>query len=126
MRRAGMLIGAHTATHPILARLGPDEARREVVASRDFLQDLLQERVGLFAYPNGRPSMDYRAEDAECIRSLGFDAAVTTAWGVADAGSDLMQLPRFTPWDGTRLRFGLRLLRNLLDDSRRASMQLAG
>ncbi len=126
MRRAGMLIGAHTATHPILARLGPDEARREVVASRDFLQDLLQERVGLFAYPNGRPSMDYRAEDAECIRSLGFDAAVTTAWGVADAGSDLMQLPRFTPWDRTRLRFGLRLLRNLLDDSRRASLQLAG
>ncbi|MBO3704811.1 MAG: polysaccharide deacetylase family protein [Candidatus Accumulibacter sp.] len=125
MRRAGMLIGAHTVTHPILARLDPDEARREVVNSRDHLEDLLQDRVGLFAYPNGRPSVDYRAEDAESVRGLGFDAAVTTAWGVADAGSDRMQLPRFTPWDGTRLRFGVRLLRNLLDDSRRAGTQIA-
>ncbi|QKS31160.1 MAG: polysaccharide deacetylase family protein [Candidatus Accumulibacter similis] len=126
MHRAGMQIGAHTVSHPILAGLDHDEVRREVVGSRDFLEDLLQDRVGLFAYPNGRPSLDYRAEDADSVRALGFDAAVTTAWGVADAGSDLMQLPRFTPWDGTRLRFGVRLLRNLLDDSRRASTQMAG
>ena len=125
MRRAGMSIGAHTVTHPIIGRLGPDEVRAEIAGSKEFLESLLQERVGLFAYPNGRPTLDYRREDAEAIRSLGFDAAVTTASGVADADSDLMQLPRFTPWDRTRLRFGVRLFRNLLQNPGLRAGQLA-
>ena len=125
MRRAGMSIGAHTVTHPIIGRLGPDEVRAEIVGSKEFLESLLQERVGLFAYPNGQPTLDYRREDAEAIRSLGFDAAVTTASGVADADSDLMQLPRFTPWERTRLRFGVRLFRNILQNPGLRAGQLA-
>ena len=125
MRRAGMSIGAHTVTHPIIGRLGPDEVRAEIAGSKEFLESLLQERVGLFAYPNGRPTLDYRREDAEAIRSLGFDAAVTTASGVADADSDLMQLPRFTPWERTRLRFGVRLFRNILQNPGLRAGQLA-
>jgi len=125
MRHAGMSIGAHTVTHPILARLSPEEVRAEVAESKRFLESLLQERVGLFAYPNGKPNVDYRAADADIIRSLGFDAAVTTAWGVVDAKSNLMQLPRFTPWDRTRFRFGTRLVSNLLQNSRLRSGQLA-
>ncbi|EXI76735.1 MAG TPA: polysaccharide deacetylase family protein [Candidatus Accumulibacter phosphatis] len=118
MRRAGMLIGAHTVTHPILARVDADAARKEVLHSKQYLEGLLQERVGLFAYPNGKPTVDYRAEDVESIRALDFDAAVTTAWGVADADSDRLQLPRFTPWDRTRLRFGVRMMRNMFDHAR--------
>lgn len=125
MRRAGMSIGAHTVSHPILARLDPAEAKAEVAESKQFLESLLQERVAIFAYPNGKPNVDYRAADAEMIRSLGFDAALTTAWGVADAASDLMQLPRFTPWDRTRLRFGARLVQNLLKNPALRSAQLA-
>ena len=125
MRRAGMSIGAHTVTHPIIGRLGPDEVRAEIAGSKEFLESLLQERVGLFAYPNGQPTLDYRREDAEAIRSLGFDAAVTTASGVADADSDLMQLPRFTPWERTRLRFGVRLFRNILQNPGLRAGQLA-
>ena len=125
MRGSGMSIGAHTVTHPILGKMDPVEVQREVAESKHVLESLLQERVGLFAYPNGRPNVDYRAEDAEIIRSLGFDAAVTTAWGVADAESDLMQLPRFTPWDRTQFRFGARLLTNILQNPRLRSKQLA-
>jgi peptidoglycan/xylan/chitin deacetylase (PgdA/CDA1 family) len=125
MRRAGMSIGAHTVTHPILSRLAPEEVRSEVAESKWFLESLLQERIGLFAYPNGQPDVDYRASDAEIVRSLGFDAAVTTAIGVADGRSDLMQLPRFTPWDRTRFRFGARLVKNLWENSRLRSGQLA-
>jgi hypothetical protein len=47
------------------------------------------------------------------VRSLGFDAAVSTQWGAYRLGDDLLQIKRFTPWDKTRLRFGVRLLRNL-------------
>ncbi len=113
MHRAGMQIGAHTVSHPILARLDPQQARDEIQASRDVLEHLLGERVGLFAYPNGKPGEDYSPENVELVRSLGFDAAVSTQWGTSGAGDDPFQIRRFTPWDPSRLRFGIRLLRNL-------------
>ena len=109
MRQAGMQIGAHTITHPILANLESKAVFDEAADSKRFLEDLLQERISLFAYPNGRPDLDYRMSDVEIIRKIGFDAAVTTAWGVADDTTDPMQIPRFTPWDRTRFRFGARL-----------------
>lgn len=112
MRAAGMQIGAHTVSHPILASIGLEEARDEVADSKTYLERLLGERVTLFAYPNGKPGVDYRPEHAELVQELGFDAAVSTAWGAARRSSDPYQLPRFTPWDKSRLRFGMRLLGN--------------
>jgi hypothetical protein len=46
------------------------------------------------------------------VSELGFEAAVSTAWGVAHAESDPHQLPRFTPWDKRPGKFILRLLQN--------------
>lgn len=124
LHRSGMQIGAHTVTHPILARTTLPDAQREMEHSRTTLQDLLGAPVTLFAYPNGKPDQDYASEHARLVRELGFDAAVSTAWGVADRGTDLYQLPRFTPWDRTRLRFGLRMLGNLRHSPRPAELQL--
>jgi hypothetical protein len=112
LRGAGMQIGAHTVNHPILATLSADEARMEIAESRDVLQRLLSEPIDLFAYPNGKPNVDYTERDCALVRDLGFSAAVSTSWGVARAGADLHQLPRFTPWDWTKVKFGLRLARN--------------
>jgi len=109
MRQAGMQIGAHTVTHPILANLESKLVFDEVADSKRFLENLLQEQIGLFAYPNGKPDQDYRMSDVKIIRNMGFDAAVTTAWGVADDTTDPMQIPRFTPWDRTRFQFCARL-----------------
>ena len=114
MRHAGMVIGAHTQGHPILAKLEAPEVRREILESKLCLEGMLGERVGLFAYPNGGPGTDYRAGDVDVVRELGFDAAVSTAWGTAGCGSDLFQIPRFTPWDRTRGRFGARMVSNFL------------
>lgn len=125
MREEGMLIGAHTVRHPILARLPTTEVAAEVAHSKDHLESVLGEPVTLFAYPNGKPNADYRAVDAEIVRRTGFHAAMTTAWGVADSRADLMQLPRFTPWDRTRSQFGLRLLRNLVNNGRARASQIA-
>lgn len=111
--RGGMQIGAHTVTHPILAQMADEAARFEMAASRDALQALLQAPVTLFAYPNGRPDTDYSARSVQLARGLRFEAAVTTAWGAADAASDPFELPRFTPWDHGRLMFAQRLWRNL-------------
>lgn len=113
IRSAGMGVGAHTVNHPILARLDAASARREIAESRAMLEDRLGERIGLFAYPNGKPGQDYLPEHVAMVRELGFDAAVSTNWGASGAGADEFQLRRFTPWDRSRTKFGARMLQNL-------------
>lgn len=114
LRQAGMQIGAHTVSHPILAKLSDEQAHAEIKGSKDTLEQLLGERVSLFAYPNGKPGEDYTPATVQIVKALGFDAAVSTDWGAARAGADTYQLPRFAPWDQTKMRFGLRMLSNLL------------
>jgi peptidoglycan/xylan/chitin deacetylase (PgdA/CDA1 family) len=114
LHAAGMEIGAHTVTHPILAEIPLERARHEMEASRARLEQITGAPVRLFAYPNGRPRRDYHAGHAALARELGFAAAVSTAWGAARAGDDLYQIPRFTPWDRADWRFGLRLAHNAM------------
>ena len=113
LRRAGMQIGAHTVTHPILANLDGVATRAEIANSKRELENLLDERVGLFAYPNGKPGVDYNAESVAVVRELGFDGAVSTRWAASTLGTDVYQIPRFTPWDKGRVRFAFRFARNL-------------
>jgi peptidoglycan/xylan/chitin deacetylase (PgdA/CDA1 family) len=113
MHAAGMQIGAHTVSHPILAKLNSADALAQISSSRNHLESLLGKRVGLFAYPSGKPGRDYTSESVALARQAGFDAAVSTMPGAAHAGSDAMQLPRFTPWDRTGWRFGARMAGNL-------------
>lgn len=113
LRRAGMQIGAHTVSHPILATLDRATAYSEIGLSKRALETLLGERVSLLAYPNGKPGVDYNAESVALARALGFEAAVSTQWGASRAHTDVFQLPRFTPWDRTPLRFAMRLASNL-------------
>jgi len=114
LHAAGMEIGAHTVMHPILAEIPLGRARHEMGASRARLEEITGAPVRLFAYPNGSPRRDYHAEHAALARELGFDAAVSAAWGAARAGDDLYQIPRFTPWDRADWRFGLRMAHNLM------------
>jgi peptidoglycan/xylan/chitin deacetylase (PgdA/CDA1 family) len=110
LHRAGMEIGGHTVRHPILCVLPDGEAQAEIAQGRDRLQELIDAPVDLFAYPNGRPMLDYDARHVGIVRRLGFRAAVSTATGTATARSDPCQLPRFTPWDRGDLRWMARLL----------------
>jgi peptidoglycan/xylan/chitin deacetylase (PgdA/CDA1 family) len=113
MLAAGMQIGGHTRRHPILARVDDEEARDEIAGGKRALESLLGSRLTLFAYPNGKPGQDYLLKHAAMAREAGYSAAVSTSPGMARQGADLFQLPRFTPWDQTRWRFGLRLANNM-------------
>jgi peptidoglycan/xylan/chitin deacetylase (PgdA/CDA1 family) len=113
MRSADMQIGAHTVSHPILAKLDRVEAAAEIHQSKHYLENLLGEPIRLFAYPNGKPEVDYNAQSVSVVRQLGFDAAVTTRWAASTVDTDLFQIPRFTPWDRGRFRFGARMIGNL-------------
>jgi len=114
LMQAGMEIGGHTVTHPILAKLDVDAARSEILSGKRRLEDIINAPVSLFAYPNGKPGTDYMRDHVRIVKELGFSAAVTTAWGVSHRDSDLFQLPRFTQWDKSPKRFMLRMLKNCL------------
>ncbi len=111
---AGMEVGGHTATHPILTSLPLDECRREIRGGRERLQQVIDAAVDLFAYPNGKPRRDYDERHVELVRELGFIAAVSTAAGAASAQDDPFQLPRYTPWARTSALWAARLMRNRL------------
>lgn len=111
---AGMEIGGHTANHPILSQMENSAARADIASGKEMLEGIIRAPVRLFAYPNGKPGQDYLPEHVKMVRSLGFEAAVSTASGAARADSDLFQLPRFTPWDKGTVRFTLRMAQNML------------
>lgn len=114
LRALGMDIGGHTVSHPILARTPDREAYAEIAIGREQLTAWLGEAPAMFAYPNGVPGRDFGQRDVGFVRRAGFEGAVSTAHGVATAASDVFQLPRFTPWDTTMTKFGMRCAMNLL------------
>ena len=118
LRKAGMEIGAHTINHPILAAVDHGCAHHEIAGSKRALEHLLNEPIPLFAYPNGKPGVDYHADHVDLVRQLGFEGAVSTAHGGRQ--NDAWQLPRFLPWARRASLFNLRMLRNLMTRAERA------
>lgn len=109
LARAGVDIGGHTCSHPILAGLGDDVAREEIVRNRAELAALTGSAPRFFAYPNGRPGRDYGARDVALVREAGYAAAVSTAVGAAASGDGLYELPRFGPWVEPHWKLAARL-----------------
>lgn len=114
LRAAGMTLGAHTISHPILARISIERARKEIARGREVLREIAGNSIDLFAYPNGKSGQDFQPHHVALVRDLGFLAAVSTGWGAARRYTDPMQLPRFTPWGRSRHRFGVQLFANLV------------
>ncbi|WP_040577495.1 polysaccharide deacetylase family protein [Methylopila sp. M107] len=88
-------IGAHTVTHPMLAKHPADIARAEIDDSRSAIEQRLGVRPRHFAYPVGDPSAA-GARDYEIAKDLGFETAVTTRPGhlTASHADALHALPR--------------------------------
>jgi len=112
LRDAGMQIGAHSVSHPILARIIFKTAHDEIGGSKETLESLLKEKINTFAYPNGKPGLDYLPEHVDLVEKLGFSGAVSTVHGAAQSKSNIFQLPRFTPWSKQQLKFAIHLLGN--------------
>jgi sugar transferase (PEP-CTERM/EpsH1 system associated) len=91
MRRAGMLFGAHTMSHPFLDELDLDAARIEIEGSIRTLGERLGEPVTLFSYPRGR----FKEHVKPLLKASGIEAAVTTDLGRNSPGVDLYELRRF-------------------------------
>lgn len=91
----GIAIGGHTATHPILARLDPAEQAAEIEEGGAEIAAWTGRPPAAFAYPNGRPGIDYTPETAARVAAAGFAAAFSTAAGFAAPARRPLELPRF-------------------------------
>jgi peptidoglycan/xylan/chitin deacetylase (PgdA/CDA1 family) len=110
----GFEIGSHTIDHPILGLCDSETARNEIGGTREILEGMLRVPVKAFAYPNGRPHIDFNHQHVEMVRQAGYDYAVTTQWGVATADTPAYQMPRFSPWGPDTAHTYLQVIRNLL------------
>jgi peptidoglycan/xylan/chitin deacetylase (PgdA/CDA1 family) len=88
-------IGAHTVTHPILARAPLSAQQREIERSRDDLEAWTGRTVRAFAFPNGRPRIDYSEATVTLLERLGFDIAFTTDSRMSVPDDAPLELPRF-------------------------------
>ena len=112
LHQAGMEIGGHTVSHPILTAIDDKHARREIFDNKTTLETIIGTPIKTFAYPNGRPGQDYDARHVALVRESGFAHALTTAPGTAQATTEGWQIPRFTAWDRSHPRYLARMLRN--------------
>jgi peptidoglycan/xylan/chitin deacetylase (PgdA/CDA1 family)/CelD/BcsL family acetyltransferase involved in cellulose biosynthesis len=98
MKRHGIDFGGHTVTHPYLSRLPPDRVDWELVECRRRIEAELQSEVLHFAYPNGRAE-DFAAANKDALRRAGYEAAVTTLWGMNYPTTDRLELRRGGAWE---------------------------
>lgn len=110
LRREGIDIGGHTVNHPILSRVSPDTAWREINDGAAQLEAITGERPTLFAYPNGRSGRDFGPEHAAMVREAGYTHALTTDSGVGRPGSDPYALPRIALWQRSTTRLAMSLM----------------
>lgn len=90
---AGMSIGAHSLSHPILARASEDLAWREISECRTVLEKALGQTVWAFAYPIGNAAT-VTARDLRLAEQAGFRCAFMNAGGGFRAKIDRFALPR--------------------------------
>ena len=106
----GIEFGAHTVNHPILTRVPPELARREIEESKQQLEDVIGRRVKGFCYPNGERG-DFNDRIKEMVREAGYDYACSTLEGVNGAGTDIYELKRIWTTEPSLPLFAGRLLR---------------
>ncbi len=79
LESAGMTIGAHSMSHPLLSRLPPELACAEMTESRACLEAVLGKRVWAFAYPFG-DAASVTPEILVMAKDAGYSAAFLN-WG---------------------------------------------
>ncbi len=96
MQQTGIEIGAHTLTHPSLTQCGLQEVKRQMIGSRNRLEEKLCSPVQLFAYPYGGVQSINKSVQSTA-RETGFLAACTTLPGSNGPDTDLYALRRMPP-----------------------------
>ncbi len=95
MADAGMTIGAHTCTHPLLTAVSLVEAEREIIESRAVLEKVIGRPVTHFSYPNPGSGQHENAAVRAMVERAGYRTATTSQSGIVRADCDPFALRRF-------------------------------
>jgi peptidoglycan/xylan/chitin deacetylase (PgdA/CDA1 family) len=95
--RQGHIVGSHTMTHPNVAYLSPEDARREITESKQRLEQQLNAAVVHFSYPCPALSPHWTEQTVAASRDAGYETAVTTDRGLARRGDNPLRLKRVLP-----------------------------
>jgi len=71
---SGNEIGSHSVTHPSLEKLKGSSLEKEILKSKEELEEKLSTKVSSFCYPAGK----YNDETIKAVMSAGYKMAVTT------------------------------------------------
>jgi peptidoglycan/xylan/chitin deacetylase (PgdA/CDA1 family) len=93
LQSAGMTIGAHSMSHPLLSHLPAESARDEITRSRACLEAVLGKRVWAFAYPFGDPQ-SVTPEIFIVAKEAGYAAAFLNCGGGLGANLPPYAIPR--------------------------------
>jgi len=96
----GVEIGSHTQTHPDLSTLKSESLKREIMGSKQTLEQQLKAPATSFCYPGGF----YNRQTMEVVREAGYGVAVTTHGGIASVQDDLYQLSRIRVYRGMSMK----------------------
>ena len=95
MVQCGMEIGSHGLTHRSIGYLEPEAARREIIESKEILEDAISSKVKCFSYPFGSVVYkDYNVHTADILRDTGYEGACTTEIGAVAKGDPVYELRR--------------------------------
>lgn len=107
---SGMIsIGAHTVSHPSLARLDGKLQEHEIRRSIDALSEITGEKVTLFSYPFGQPGEDFDDKAVEICRRCGIAKAASTENALWSSETDPHRIPRKVARDWDLWEFGRRI-----------------
>ncbi len=90
---AGMTIGAHTMSHPMLSQMASDAASNEISECRTRLESVLGRRVWAFAYPFG-DQQSVTLQVLEIARQTGYSVAFLNFGGGLGTELPHFALPR--------------------------------
>jgi peptidoglycan/xylan/chitin deacetylase (PgdA/CDA1 family) len=94
-RMKGIEIGGHTVRHPILSRASAGDQRWEIDQNLRDIEQWTGKRPRAFAFPNGRPDIDYNADTLAILRDAGIDMAFTTRPSFARSDEQPLERSRF-------------------------------
>lgn len=83
---------SHTVFHPCLPQCTDEEAREEIFASKQILEQQFDLRINAFAYPNG----DYSDRDVRLLQDAGYQCAITVDHGYNTLATDAYRLKRLS------------------------------
>jgi len=90
---AGMAIGAHTLSHPVLEAQSQELARAEIAECRTLIEQALGRQVWAIAYPFGDPG-SVGTRELKLAEEAGYECAFVNVGGVLDLASVRFALPR--------------------------------